>query len=118
MAALFPVDRDRIFVVGHSMGAAQALAATRTEPEKLAGVAALGGGGRVRVTDVIRKLPFFVGAGEKDFGLRGARALRRSLDRGRVKTVRYREYANVEHLGIVQVALDEVFAFFDEIAEQ
>ena len=42
-----------------------------------------------------------------------ARALKRSLERADVRSVELKEYPGVEHLTIVQLALPDVFAFFD-----
>jgi hypothetical protein len=79
----------------------------------------VGGGGAVRnVTEALQKLPFFIGIGTEDFALRGAKALHDALQKAEVKTIRYREYADIEHLTIVQVALQEVFAFFDGFAKK
>lgn len=110
---LYPVDKQRIFLVGHSMGAAQAVAAAARQPENFAAVAALGGGGGIRQSDKLKTLPFFIGVGAEDFALSGARSLRDNLKRAEVKGIEYREYPDVEHLLVVQLALKEVFAFFD-----
>ncbi len=114
---LYPVDGKRVFLVGHSMGAAQAVRAAALAPERYAGVAALGGGGGVRASDALKRLPFFVGVGTEDFALDAARGLHSALEKAEVKSVRYKEYEDVEHLVIVQRALNEVFAFFDEAAK-
>ncbi len=116
MDKLYPVDRRRVFVVGHSMGGGQTAAAANLTPEKFAGVAVLGGGGAIRnVTEPLQKLPFFVGIGTEDFALRGAKALHAALQKAEVKQITYREYPDIEHLAIVQVALKDVFAFFDGV---
>ncbi|MCI0463283.1 MAG: alpha/beta fold hydrolase [Gemmataceae bacterium] len=115
VAKLYPVDRKRVFVVGHSMGAMQAVSAAQAAPERYAAVAALGGGGFVgKQADGLKALPFFVGVGGKDFALTMARSLRDGLKRVGVERLEFREYAEVEHLMIVRVALPEVFAFFDK----
>lgn len=116
LAALYPVDAKRVFVVGHSMGAGQAVSGVQQHPERIAAVAALGGSGRVSKTEPIRGVPFFIGVGDKDFALRGARNLSDQLKKGGVKDVRLKEYADVEHMVIVQEALPDVFKFFDEKA--
>lgn len=110
---IVPVRTDRIFVVGHSMGAGQAIAATCARPAFYRAVAALGGGGRVRRTDALKKLPFFVAAGAADFGRSGARRLQRDLVAAGA-SASYRDYPDIEHLAIVQVALPDVFSFFDQ----
>jgi predicted esterase len=75
LAERFPVDLQRVAVVGHSMGAMQAVANAVRTPERFRAVAALGGGGRVRANAALKSLPFFVGVGSQDFALSGAKAL-------------------------------------------
>ncbi len=117
IARLYPVDRQRVFIVGHSMGAAQTVAVSQLAPEKFAAVAALGGGGAIKtVTDQFRALPFYIGIGTEDFALRNAKGLKDSLEKAEVRKVQYREYLDIEHLFIVQVALKDVFAFFESAA--
>lgn len=107
-----PIDKDRVMLVGHSMGAAQAMSQVSKHPESVRMVAALGGGGGVKDTEAIRKVPFLVGAGDRDFGKPRAKSLAQELKRVGC-SVEYREYTDVEHMVIVQAALDDVFGFFD-----
>lgn len=109
----YPVDRDRVFVVGHSMGAMQAVRNVSASPSSFRAVAPIAGGGRVRASEALAEVPFFVAAGARDFGRQGARQLHRALQRAGAKAA-WRLYPSVEHLAIVQVALPDVFAFFDE----
>ena len=115
LAELWPIDRDQILLCGHSMGAAQALAQVSRSPKTFRAVAALGGGGSVRSSDAIKDVPFFVAAGERDFGKPRAKTLASQLQ-GLNCSVEYREYPNVEHMVIVQAALNDVFVFFDKFA--
>lgn len=110
---LFPIDRDEVFVVGHSMGAGQAIALAQANPAWYRGVAALGGGGRVTDAKALGKLPVFIGIGEKDFALKGAKDLKKSLE-----SATYKEYPDLEHLIIVREALPDVFKQWDEILEK
>jgi len=111
---IYPVDRSRIMVVGHSLGAAQAILAAQRSAIKPAAVAALGGSGFVRKPVELRGISFFVGVGEDDF-LRGAvQRLRDVLRAARPRRLVFREYARCEHIMIVNEALDDVFAFFEE----
>jgi predicted esterase len=113
LARLYPVDRKRVYLVGHSMGATHAVEVAQTSPGRLAAIAALGGGGIVRRPEVLRGLPVFVGVGSEDFALGWARGLAKSLsDAGAAVTSK--EYADVEHVMVVQEALKEVFAFFEK----
>lgn len=115
LAKVYPIDQSKVMVVGHSMGAMQAVGLASRSPEKYAAVAALGGGGMVRPNPGLAALPFYVAVGTEDFALSGARGLNNALKRADVRTLSYREYEAVEHLAIVQAALPEVFAFFDKV---
>lgn len=111
LAESWPIDPTRIVMVGHSMGAAAAVASAVKAPQRFRAVAPLGGGGTARGTG-LGSLPFFVGVGTRDFALQGARGLHERLTAlGAPSTLR--EYQDVEHLAIVQVALPDVFAFFE-----
>ena len=116
ISRLYAVDRKRVFVVGHSMGAMQAVRAAQGTPGLFAGVAALGGGAPVKASEALKAVPFFIGVGTRDFLLLTARALKDSLVKAGVTDVVYRAYPEVEHMMVVPVALPEVFAFFDKAA--
>jgi pimeloyl-ACP methyl ester carboxylesterase len=117
LAKVYPVDTKKVFLVGHSMGAGQSVTAAVRSPKRFAAVAALGGGGAVRQSAGLDALPFFVGVGEQDFLQNPARTLAVNLAKAGVKKVVYRRYEDVEHLAVVQLALPEVFKFFDEAAK-
>lgn len=118
VARIYPVDPQRIFLVGHSMGAMQAVAAVSAQPERFAGVAALGGGGAPKASAGLKKAPFFIGVGAEDFALAGARSLKDRLEQAGVTTVRFQEYAGVEHIMVVPAALPAAFRLFDEAARR
>jgi len=113
LARLYPVDRKRVYLIGHSMGATHAIDAAQTSPGRFAAIAALGGGGNVRKPEALRGLPVFAAVGSEDFALGWARSLAKSLsDAGAAVTAK--EYPNVEHIMVVQEALKDVFAFFEK----
>ncbi len=108
----FPIDRSRVMLLGHSMGAAQVIRQMQRHPETAIAAVALGGGGRFSA----RQQPtaaWFVAAGEQDFGRSGARQLHQSLLNAGLSST-WREYPNVEHLAIVQAAIPAVFQFLDD----
>jgi len=113
LAERYPIDRQRIYLVGHSMGASQTVALSMKEPKLFAAVAALGGGGTVRGSDELKSLPFFIGIGKEDFALSSARSLAKSLEKARVQTVALREYPDIEHMVIVWAAMPDVMQFFE-----
>jgi len=112
LAARYPIDPARVLLVGHSMGAMQAVAAAQGSPNRFLAVAALGGGGAMRARDGSALPPFFVGVGERDFARAGARQLHDQL-RARGASSELHEYPDVEHLAIVQLGCADLFAFFD-----
>lgn len=109
-----PVDRSRVMLIGHSMGAAQVMNQATINPALPIACVALGGGRRMPSADSVREIKWFVAAGEQDFGRTGARQLHASLTQAGAGAT-YRDYADVEHLVIVQAALDDVFRFLDEV---
>jgi len=115
LAKAVPIDPRRCFMIGHSMGAAAAIAGVPASPGVFAAVAALGGAGRIVEPVAWRGTRLEVGAGESDFALGGAKALHASARAAGVD-VGFREYPGIEHLGIVQAALDDIFAAFDGVA--
>lgn len=114
IAGHFPVDRDRVFLMGHSMGAMQATQQAIEAADLPSAVVALGGGGRLGSREP-GAAPWFVAAGDRDFGKSGARNLANELT-AKGKTVQWKEYPQTEHMVIVQAAIDDVFAFLDSIA--
>jgi len=110
--ALHPVDRRQVFLVGHSMGAMQGLNLTSRSPEVVRRLAILGGGQRVRQVGAFQQVPLFAGAGSEDFGRGGVQQVARQFRQAGLM-LEERDYPQVEHLGIVQVALEDVFRFFE-----
>jgi len=114
----YPIDPKRVYVVGHSMGAAMAVSVVAADPKTFAGVAALGGSGRFEPSEGIRDVPFFVGCGSKDFALNGARGLAAALRKAGVRRVELKEYADIEHAIIVREAIGDVVRFFEASGER
>jgi predicted esterase len=114
LAKRYPIDKARVFLVGHSMGAGQAIGLAQQHPGRWAGVAALGGGSRVSKPEAFKSVPLFVGVGTEDFALNGARALGKSAATAG-GTLVVREYPDIEHIVIVQAALPDVFAWYEKL---
>jgi predicted esterase len=114
LSQYYDVDTKQVYFVGHSMGAAQVMQQVAIDPDLPAAAVAIGGGGRLADAEKYREFPWMVAAGEFDFGRGGARALSESLKKASVDA-RYTEYPDVEHMVIVQAALDDVFKFLDEL---
>lgn len=117
LSRLIPIDRKRIGLIGHSMGAAQAIAQVSSDPTQVTAVVAIGGGGRANRSAELPRVPFWIAAGERDFGKSGAKALADRLsDWG--CAVEYREYSNIEHMVIVQASIDDATEFLVEAFEK
>ena len=111
----FEIDTSRVFLVGHSMGAGQVAKQVGLHPETVAAAVALGGGAAAPEGEKAQRVPWLVAAGAADFGRPGAAALAKRLEAAGA-TVDFREYPDVEHMVIVQAALDDVFRFLDTVA--
>jgi len=116
IAERWPVDRRRVLIVGHSMGAAAGQAFLRSKPTAARAFAALGGGSRIKDAAPLKALPVFVGVGDRDFGRRGGEALHASLVAAGSTSAVLRIYPTCEHLMVVPDALPDVFAWFDTLS--
>lgn len=114
LSKVWNIDSSRVFIVGHSMGAAAASSGVDSGAIQPAAVALLGGGGAVTVPSRWKDLPLMIGVGELDFGKMMASRTRPAAERAGSRLT-YKEYAGVEHLSIVQCALDDVFTWLDKI---
>jgi predicted esterase len=109
----FPIDRSKVMLLGHSMGAAQVIRQVQKYPTLPVAAVALGGGSRFPKTQSNPTSKWFVAAGSDDFGKNGARQLHSSLITANLPST-WREYPNIEHLAIVQAAIPDVFQFLDQ----
>lgn len=110
---LFPVDRERVMLVGHSMGGATVLGQIYSTQTPYVAAAVIAGGSPVPESERFASVPLFVATGEFDFGSAGAKGLAESLEQHGYDH-EFKNYPSTEHMAIVQIALDEVFAYFDE----
>lgn len=113
LAERFPVDRSRLLLVGHSMGAGVGQGLVAKDPKMFRAFAALGGGSGLKDASALGSLPVFIGAGERDFGRRGAEALHKSLLAAKSEVARLEIVPTCEHLMVVVDALPQVFTWFD-----
>ncbi|MCA8942255.1 MAG: alpha/beta fold hydrolase, partial [Planctomycetes bacterium] len=112
IATRYAFDAKRVYLIGHSMGAMQAIANARRAPTRFAAVAALGGGGRIEAGDAISGVAFQVTVGSLDFARGPARALALALERNEAD-VEFVEVPDVGHVLVLQDALPRVFAWLD-----
>lgn len=115
LAKRYPIDRKRVFVVGHSMGGAQGVELVQQSPGLVAGLAVLGASGRVRKPETFADLPVYIGVGTKDFALSGSRSLAKSLTAIPKTKTEIKEYPDLDHMLIVREALPDAFARFEAV---
>lgn len=108
----FDTDRTQVMLMGHSMGAGQVVRQAGLHPELPVAAVALGGGSRMPNAEKVKSIHWFVAAGDQDFGRSGATQLHKSLEAAGVQSD-YHDYPDVEHMVIVQAAIDDAFRFFD-----
>lgn len=105
-----------VLAVGHSMGAMELTHAAVTHRALFRGVACVGGGGRLPDFDGAKSLPFWIAAGDRDFGRIGARRLHEEIvENGGLSE--WHEVPNCEHLLVMAEALPGVFEFFDRVTD-
>ncbi len=114
LAQVLPVDRSRVAVVGHSMGALAGLGMVEREPESVAALVAMGGGRAPRNAGELAGLPVHVAVGEHDFGRGGGEVLHAALATSeRSAELELHVTQGSEHLMVVQDGLERAFAFLD-----
>ncbi|MFQ3611932.1 MAG: alpha/beta fold hydrolase, partial [Fimbriimonadales bacterium] len=108
---LIPVDPERVYLMGHSMGGAQSFAVLAQRPERFRAVAIFAGAGQP--TNLPKDLPIFmtVGAQELTFLMNNIQTAYRRLQAMELQRLEYREYPACEHLMIVREALPDACAF-------
>ncbi|MFO0943875.1 MAG: hypothetical protein U0930_24325 [Pirellulales bacterium] len=109
----FDIDRNQVYLIGHSMGAAQVIRQATLLPDLPRAAAVIGGGSASRDGKLLSKIAWYVAAGQLDFGKSGAAGFYQSLKKAEVPKAKYEEFADIEHMVIVQAALPNVFKFFD-----
>lgn len=113
LSDIYPIDRRRIFLIGHSLGSAQALTIVSEKPELFRSLALISAGRLQKFNEKMTKMPIFIGTGTADFSLESSKALYESLLKSGAEKLKIRIYQDVEHLTAVQFSLEEVFEFFD-----
>ncbi len=108
LAEIAPIDRNRVVVIGHSMGSRQTISQMDKHPGIAQSAVILGGGRAVQRLESWKGIKVYAAAGDKDFGLSGTQAFAKSLGQMESKP-ELEVFKSTEHLGIVQVAWDKIF---------
>jgi pimeloyl-ACP methyl ester carboxylesterase len=112
LEAFLPADRERVFLVGHSLGAMRIVDAAVREPKRYRALAPLSGNGVIPSGTRLEGLPCYLAAGDQDFGRGMSMALQTTLERVGA-AVTFELFAPSDHLMMVVDSLPAVFRFFD-----
>jgi hypothetical protein len=113
LAERYPIDLARVFVIGHSMGAARALRLAQAQPTEAAALVLLGGGQPIKQAERLQAVPIFLAAGRRDFALPGTEALRDQLLAVEHSDLHFEVTPDVEHLLVVTAVLSRAFEWLD-----
>jgi pimeloyl-ACP methyl ester carboxylesterase len=117
LAAVYPIDRARVFLLAHSRGAGTALRAYAANSERYRGVAAIGNAVAGDALAALARRPVFLAAGDHDQARAAVEAMNAALVGAGSKSAKLTIYPNVEHWLAVQAALPDAFAWFDSLAK-
>lgn len=111
---LLPIDKARVYLIGHSMGGAQTFASVGQRPELFRAIAVLAGAGQP--SNLPKDLPVFLAVGEQElpFLLNNVERAHQQLKGAELNRLEYKRYNACEHLMIVRKALPDAFAFFEQ----
>lgn len=121
---LLGADPQRVFVMGHSMGAMKAISSAEdleAAQLRVAGMVLVGGGrptpNPARLA-ALSRLPLLIQVGERDFALPGVESLLQQLEQDEHPRLTQRVVQNTEHLTVVQVGLDQAFEWMQDLLDQ
>jgi predicted peptidase len=102
-----PIDEDRIYLTGYSMGAYGTFAHLNDEPRLFAAAIPVAGGCDVGIARNLRRIPLWIFHGEKDDVVKpdGSRAIAKALEKLKAP-VKYTEYPGEGH-GIIGKVLGD-----------
>jgi predicted peptidase len=111
----YKVDDDRIYLLGHSMGAAGAWHLGAKFPERWAAIACFAGSGDPATEERMRALPQFVVHGDADEVVPVARSRAMVAEMKRLGIeYRYVEVPGGDHNRILEPNIEAAFEFFDK----
>jgi pimeloyl-ACP methyl ester carboxylesterase len=93
-----PVDEDRIYLIGHSMGAYGTFALLNEEPRLFAAGIPMAGGCNIAIAHNLRRIPLWIFHGEKDDVVKpdDSRAIDKALEKMKAP-VKYTEFPGEGH---------------------
>ena len=113
--AIYPIDRDRTYLTGHSMGGGGTVRLGFQYAKRFAAIAPIAGYGSDRDLQKATNMPLFIAQGDKDalVPVDRARVFYRTTQRLGMFFVEYVEKAGADHVGVVGEVMDQMFDWFD-----
>ena len=110
----YPIDSDRIYLTGHSMGGGGTVLVGFDNAERFAALAPIAGFGSADQLAKAPKMPLLIAQGEADalVPVESARSFHEAAKKAGME-VRYIEKAGVDHLAIVDLVMTDIFDWFD-----
>lgn len=110
----YNVDEDRIYLMGHSMGAVGTWSLAEQYPDQWAALGPIAGMGSPAATEVFKHIPQIVVHGDADntVPVAGSRAMVDALKLHK-STVTYIEVPGGGHTNIAPMNMSKIFDFFD-----
>lgn len=116
-AKVYPVDRKRVFLVGHTFGVGAVTSAVIAAPNSFAGVGLLSAGAPTSAEVALRAIRVFVGVGSEDRAKASATRLYDALIKGGSKRAMLKEYPGTESSTVVTAALNDMVKFLEGKSE-
>lgn len=117
---VYPIDKKRTYLAGHSMGGAGTTTIGFDNPERFAALAVIAGFGRPAQLAKAKDMPILIAQGDQDalVPVAAARGFYKTAQRLEMPHVKYIELEGVDHLEIATLAMNDIFAWFEEFPKQ
>ena len=117
---VYPIDKKRTYLTGHSMGGAGATTIGFDNPERFAALAVIAGFGRPAQLAKAKDMPILIAQGDQDalVPVAAARGFYKTAQRLEMPHVKYIELEGVDHLEIATLAMNDIFDWFDKFSKQ
>ena len=113
---VFPVEKDRTYLTGHSMGGGGTIRIGFDHPERFAALAAIAGFGNADQLAKAKDMPLLLTQGDQDqlVPVTSARAFYQRARELGMPEVKYVEMAGVDHYVVGPRSMELVFDWFDQ----
>lgn len=118
LAERWPIDRERVFVVGHSRGGASALNLAAQPGSGIAAVVAFGAEVEASTAEGLKSTPLFLAVGDHDFARQRVEAFHAALAKSGSKSAQFMLCKNSTHWLTPGLALSTAFEWLSRQSPQ